>query len=813
MQQDLNNRPFLPVANMDEEQTITLTELFRNIKARWSWFVISLLCVVMLATLYLLHATPMYTRTTDILLKDDTSQNFNTDVTAMMGLNTVPASILNEMFVLSSPEVMEQVVASLELNEVYKTPKGLRRQELYHSSPVVVEWEDSVLRNKSFSFRIDIADDGETVMLNKFKIAKDRISGKVEGKIGSPISTPVGEIIIHPTKYMTDSVLREDMPSRIYFSHASVKLTARTYCERLKTQYIEDRGDVVTMTISCETAQKATEVLEAIVKTYNDRWVAERSKIALATSTFIDDRLKSIEEELGDVETTISDYKSAHRMVDMEAMAQLYLSQTTENQRQLNTLSQEMTVARVIKKDLSTNDLTRLLPATADIAGTNIQSLVTTYNEAINDRMAKLQSVPEDSPLIIQKTEAIKKLRDAILSSIETALETLDYQYKAISMLDSQAQQNLATAPGQAKYLMSEERKQKVKESLYVFLLQRREENELNQAFTSYNIRMVTEPYGPSQPTSPKKSLVYLFAVILGLVFPTLLIYFREVMNTRVRSRKDIEDLGIPFMGEIPLAKDCNAFTRRISSFRRKKGKSPIMRPVMVNPSEPSVAAEAFRMVRTNMDFMRTMQHVPNDNNNGRVVMVVSLNAGSGKTFVSLNVAASYAVKGNRVCLVDFDLRKGTVSLNAGNPSRGLTDFLIGRESDPSKLIVKDIDGVKGFDILPEGVRPPNPTELLYSPHLGKLIEWLKQHYDYIFFDCPPVEIVADALILNPYVDLTLFVMRAGLFERTDLPMLSSFYTSNRYNNLAIILNGTDKVHGVYGQYGYGANYVQKTAR
>ena len=150
MQQDLNNRPFLPVANMDEEQTITLTELFRNIKARWSWFVISLLCVVMLATLYLLHATPMYTRTTDILLKDDTSQNFNTDVTAMMGLNTVPASILNEMFVLSSPEVMEQVVASLELNEVYKTPKGLRRQELYHSSPVVVEWEDSVLRNKSF---------------------------------------------------------------------------------------------------------------------------------------------------------------------------------------------------------------------------------------------------------------------------------------------------------------------------------------------------------------------------------------------------------------------------------------------------------------------------------------------------------------------------------------------------------------------------------------------------------------------------------------------------------------------------------------
>lgn len=813
MQQDLNNRPVSPVVNQDEEQTVSLTELFRNIKARWTWFIISLLCVVALATVYLLHATPMYTRTTDILLKDDTSQNFNSDVSSMMGLNTVPASILNEMFVLSSPEVMEQVVASLELNEIYKTPKGLRRQELYHCSPVVVEWEDSVLRKQSFTFRIDIDKDLQSVTLDQFKIKKNKIAGKAQGTIGEPISTPIGEIIIHPTKYLTDSTLNGEMPSRIYFSHAPVKQTARTYCDRLKTQYLEDRGDVVTLTISCETAKKASDVLETIVKTYNDRWVAERSRIALATSSFIDDRLKSIEEELGDVETTISDYKSAHRMIDMEAMAQLYLSQTTENQRQLNTLTQEMTVARVIKKELSVNDLTRLLPATADIAGTNIQSLVTAYNEAVRDRTAKLLSVPEDSPLIIQKTEAIKKQREAILSSVETALEALDYQYKAISMLDSQTQQNLATAPGQAKYLMSEERKQKVKESLYVFLLQRREENELNQAFTSYNIRMVTEPYGPSAPTSPKKMMVYMIAVILGLIIPTMMIYVREVMNTRVRSRKDIEDLGIPFMGEIPLADDRSALVRWFAALRPKKKRSPMVRPVMVNPGERSVTAEAFRMVRTNMDFMRTMQHSQNDKANGRVVMVVSLNAGSGKTFVSLNVAAAYAVKGNRVCLVDFDLRKGTVSLNAGNPSHGLVDFLIGRESDPSKLIVKDIDGVKGFDILPEGVRPPNPTELLYSPHLGELIEWLKRHYDYVFFDCPPVEIVADALILNPYVDMTLFVMRAGLFERTDLSLLSSFYSSNRYNNLALILNATDKVHGVYGQYGYGANYVKGASR
>lgn len=814
--QELNSKPVAAVAP-DEEQTISLTDLFRNIKARWSWYIISMLVIICLATLYLLHATPMYTRTTDILLKDDTSQNFNTDVSTIMGLNTVPASILNEMFVLSSPEVMEQVVTRLDLNDVYAYPMRLRRQELYHCSPVLVEVADSALLNKTFSFRIEVEDGGKTVVLDKFKLERDDLSGEVEAPLGSVMKTPLGELTVLETKFMAEPPKDlEEAPTTIYYSHAPVKSVARDYCEKLKTEYADDRGDVVTMTISCETAKKASDVLEEIVKTYNDRWIAERSKIALATSNFIDDRLKSIEEELGDVETTISDYKSAHRMVDMNAMAQLYLTQSAENQRQLNTLSQEIAIARFIKKELASNDPTKLLPATAEIAGTNIQSLVTQYNTAVSDRNTKLISMPEESPLMVQKTEQIKKQREAILSSVETALEALNFQYKAISMLDTKTQSQLASAPGQAKYLMSEERKQKVKESLYVFLLQRREENELSQAFTSYNIRMVTEPYGPTAPTSPQKMMVYLIALVIGVIIPTLMIYIREVTNTYVRSRKDIEELTIPFMGEIPLADDRSPFVRWLDKVHLKRNKKKIkkhssegiqIRPLMVRPGERSITAEAFRMIRTNMDFMRTMQHTDEERTSGRVIMIVSMNSGSGKTFVSLNTAASYAVKGNRVCLVDFDLRKGTVSLNAGKPHHGLTDYLIGKETDLTKLIVKNIDGIAGFDILPEGHRPPNPTELLYSPRLKDMIEWLKEHYDYIFFDCPPVEIVADSLILNPYVDITLFIMRAGLFERSELSTLQGLYTGNRYNNLALILNGTDRVHGVYGHYGYGYSY------
>lgn len=816
--QELTNKPVAASVPADEEQTISLTDLFRNIRARWSWFIISLVVVICLATIYLLRATPMYTRTTDILLKDDTTQNFNMDVSAIMGLNTVPASILNEIFVLSSPEVMEQVVTRLELNQVYSYPLKLRKQELYHSSPVVVEWADSTLNKHSFSCRIQIKDKGKSVEVDKIKYESEEYDEEVKGALGASLKTPLGGMSIHLTKFFNEPQLMglEESPTTIYFKHDPIKKVARRYCERLKTEYADDRGDVVTMTIACETAKKATDVLEEIVKTYNDRWIAERSKIALATSNFIDDRLKSIEEELGDVETTISDYKSAHRMVDMNAMAQLYLSQSAENQRQLNNLSQEIAIARYIKKELANDDPSHLLPATAEIAGTNIQTLVTEYNRAVNDRNNKLISMPEESPLMVQKTEQIRKQREAILSSVETALESLNFQYKAISMLDSKTQNQLASAPGQAKYLMSEERKQKVKESLYVFLLQRREENELSQAFTSYNIRMVTEPYGPPAPTSPRKMMVYLIAVIIGLIIPILMIYLREVTNTHVRSRKDIEDLSLPFMGEIPLADGRNAFIRWLDKVHLNRNKKKIkhnsdgiqIRPLMVRPGERSITAEAFRMIRTNMDFMRNMQHAhDSENKQARVIMIVSLNSGSGKTFVSLNAAASYAVKGNRVCLVDFDLRKGTVSLNAGKPKHGLTDYLVGKETDLSKLIVKNIDGINGFDILPEGHRPPNPTELLYSDKLKEMVDWLKANYDYVFFDCPPVEIVADSLILNPYVDMTLFIIRAGLFERSELSTLQSLYTTNRYNNLAIILNGTDRVHGVYGHYGYGYSY------
>ncbi len=704
---------------------------------------------------YLLCATPLYTRTAQILLKDDASQSMTTDLESL-GVKSVNSNILDEMFILGSPAVMETVVSRLGLNRVYSVRKGLRQNELYRNSPVETEVLDSISSKRPYKLSLAVCINGDsTVTLSDFCFDKEVFADDVTGRLGDTLSTPIGRVAVYATRFMSDDYEGE----KIRYSQLDVRRCARQYCEKLKTEYDEDLGSIITMSIACTSTDKADDVLNAVVESYNERWISDRNKVAMSTSRFIEDRLRNIESELNTVESNITDYQSRHAIVDMDAVSSMYLSQSNENRKALNDLAQEIATATYVKNELAGNDITKLLPATAEIAGTNLQSLITSYNDMVTDRNLRLRSMPESSPIIARKTEAITQSRMAILESVDNALATLNARFSSLELIDAKTQHKLTNAPGQNHYLMSEDRKQKVKESLYVYLLQRREENELSQAFTAYNTRMVTEPYGLSVPTSPNKRNVLMVAFALALLVPTVVIYV-------------------------------------------------MARDIVVRPKCGDLINEAFRMVRTNIEFMNALQN----KGQGRVMMVVSLNAGSGKTFVALNMAATLAVKSERVCLVDLDLRKGTVSQSVGDPLRGVTDYLVGN-AELDDVIVRDVDGIRGFDILPEGTRPPNPTELLFNPRLAEMFDKLQAKYDYVVVDCPPVECVGDAKVINKFVNMTLFVVRAGLAERSQLADIQSFYDEGRYNNMALILNATTELHGVYGRYGYGHGYVHGKKR
>ena len=334
--------------------------------------------------------------------------------------------------------------------------------------------------------------------------------------------------------------------------------------------------------------------------------------------------------------------------------------------------------------------------------------------------------------------------------------------------------------------MLSVERQQKIKEELYLYLLNKREENALSQAITESNARVIDAAQGSRSPVAPKSMMILLAAVVLGLAIPAGIIWLQMVMNTTVRTRKDVEDaVSIPFLGEIPL--------------RDKKNKDEIV----VRENGRDSISEAFRIVRTNMDFMRVKAK------DMKVVMFTSFNPNAGKTFVSMNLAMSFALTRKKVILVDLDIRKGTLSGHvSGSTNMGITNYLSGKVDDINSIIKKE-ELATNLDIIHTGPVPPNPSELLLSDRLEALIEELKKRYDYIILDNVPAGLVADAAIVNRVADLTIYILRAGLMDRRQLPELEKLYRQGKFRNMSLVLNGVRYNRSGYG-YGYGYGNEKK---
>ena len=432
--------------------------------------------------------------------------------------------------------------------------------------------------------------------------------------------------------------------------------------------------------------------------------------------------------------------------------------------------------------------LTQALPASSGLENDNIREQIGEYNAVVMNRNRLLANSSEKNPLVQDLTASLRNMQTAILQSVDNQIKALNTQIANLRTQEAATVSQLASNPTQAKYLLSVERQQKVKEELYLYLLQKREENELSQAFTAYNTRVITAPRGSAFPTAPRKSNVLLTAFAVGLLLPAAGIFLCETMNTRVRGRKDVEHLHLPFVGEIPQSGK--------KTSQKKAADAPAT--LVVRSRSRNTVNEAFRVVRTNLEFMMGAH------TDSRVVMVTSINSGSGKTFISMNLAASFALKQQRVLVLDLDLRRASLSRYVQSPHTGISNYLNGQVSDwRSVLVPGTSEGTP--DVIPVGTLPPNPSELLFSPRMEQLIATLRSHYDYIFIDCPPVEVVADASIIARWADLTLFIVRAGLLERDMLPVIDGYYDERKFQNMALLLNGTEAAHG--GRYGYRYGY------
>lgn len=773
------------------EQKITPKELFQAILKQWKWILLSLALWIGLAGLFLAWKQKSYTRNAQIEIKDEEEAGASGAMAmfADLGIGQATNNLYNEMAYFESPDLMEKVVERLGLQTNYTMRKGLRSTVLYGATqPVAVDFLS--LNNKiGGRFRMKI-NEQEEIFLDKFRVKDENVDFQQKGPIhfGETVMTPLGKIKIEKTPFYGKDKEAEDEPIEytIKVGRSSMKGAVTAWLAKLSVNELRKEASVVDLSVIDGSARRAEDVLNTIIQIYNEEWILNKNETALASSDFIDERLKSLSQELSDVDSDIADYRSENKIPDLMASASLDLQEQSDIKQTLLGLNNGLLSALHLKDYLDSDDNNqRQIPSISGISNPTLESQIATYNVLILNRNTLIKNSSADNPLAKDMELQLDELKSSIRKSVENQIEFIETRIQNYNKQSMDYDNKLSSNPEQARFLLSVERQQKVKENLYLYLLQKKEENQLNQTFTAYNTRIISRPNGEDEPTSPKPVTILAIAFIMGLAIPIGTIYVKEVSNTKVRDRNDLRGLSIPFLGEIP----------KVNS-RKFKDKEHML---VVNVGNRNVVNEAFRVVRTNLNFMI------DDNDKCPVVMVTSFNPSSGKSFVTVNLAMSLAIRGKKVLVIDGDMRRNSSSAYVGNPETGLAQCLSGKVMNVEDAIVKGKLN-ENFDMLPGGKTPPNPTELLENGRIGAFIEYLRKEYDIIFIDNAPIQMIADGRIFSTLCTNTIFVIRAGLFERNLMPELENVYRSKEYKKMSILLNSTEG-NGSYGSYGMNKSY------
>lgn len=756
---------------------------------KWWWFAICLVVSVGVALFYLYTKQPKYKRFEQILVTEQDSKGGINDITnsfTTLGLFSKNTNVYNELITMISPAIMYEVADTLNLDMNYSVRDGLRLKTLYgRDLPFQVKLQD-IDRQEGAALRIKVNQDGSKNLL-KFVSYKEGVKTKLKGEItlapgATSAQTPLGLIEIIPNPSYSGKIKQTNYEIRV--SKLPMQATVEEYGKKLYGDLVDQDADVIELSIEDVSVQRAVDILNYIITVYNNNWIEDKNRMAVATSLFIDDRLRAIQSELGGVDRNIADYMKKSGVTDIEITAQANLELGSRVEEEAIKAANQLSVAQYLQDFINNeSNLTSLLPVNMGIENPELAVQINRYNELLMARNTIMENSSASNPLVVNYDNQLQQLRNVISTGVNNQVNNLRNIVSNLNKEMNRMSAKMAKVPEDNLPLLGEERQQMVKESLYLFLLQKKEENELTRKFSADNIRVITPPMGSLEPVSPKKALIIIVACILGLGVPFLLLYYLEASDTTVRSRKDLENIMPPFAGEIPLAGKKNHI---------KTTDKPLD---VVKEGKRDVVNEAFRVVRGNLDFMSGRKDAH------QAIMFTSFNPGSGKSFIAYNLALSFCLKNKKVLLIDCDMRHGSASLYAGMPGQGLSNYLTGETDNWNSLLYAG-ETNKNLMILPIGKIPPNPAELLENNRLEKIIEEAKQEFDLVFLDCPPVNIVADTQLVAKWADRTVFIIRAGLLDRSALSELNEFYEEKRFKNLCVILNGTEPIHSRYYTYG-----------
>ncbi|GGG48528.1 tyrosine protein kinase [Bizionia arctica] len=745
--------------------------------------------------MYLRYADYEYQANAKIKIKETQENDKLAELSRMQNyglFRTENNNVLDEIEVIRSRIIIEQVVKELKFNIQYFVEGRIKASEEYKNPPININFSatDSIIHTIDTTFNIKIQSANNFLLKGINFTEKFSFNGQEESDLddegtvygfGESIATSFGNIIITPrigedaTKIGSNIIIKISPLSSVVSKYKSNLIISN-----------QEMSSIITLSINDNVQEKAKLFLEKLIEKYNEDVQNDKQQVVDATSEFIDNRLDIVSRELGDVDIDAETIQKTNKLTDLATQSNLSLQSERQNKDRLVDAAMQIQLIDYMSEHIGTNvKSSDLLPSNIGISDNSVSQLTQQYNNLVLEKNRLLKNSSEKNPTVVNLTNQIDQLKTNLTQSLDNIKHTNELNYNSLVTENNRISSQIYAAPKKQRQFRDIKRQQDIKEGLYLFLLEKREEAAITHGVSSPNAKLVDEAYASGIPVAPKKAIIILAALILGFGFPIAIIYMLNLLDDKVHNITDIKkEVTIPFIGDIP---------------RSKNNK------LLISKVDYSPKAEAFRMIRTNVEFM-----LQNIENRSKIIFVTSTTSKEGKSHTATNLALSLSYSDKKVLLIETDIRvpKATNYLDIDN-TFGLTNFIGNKKIEIKEVIFQHKDN-EYFDIIPSGTIPPNPAELLMSNRVKELFEYVSPIYDYIIVDTAAIGLVTDTLLISKYADLFIFVAKANYITKKQLELAQRMYTEKRLPNMTILLNSVDHRKGYGYGYGYGTSPGKK---
>jgi capsular exopolysaccharide synthesis family protein len=758
---------------------VEIKELFNYYLRNWYSFILSILISITIAYFKIKTTVSIYEVKSTILVKDEQKSNLNSQFESIenLGFNigSINSKLENEIEILKSRTLVSKVVKELKLNITCFQKKKYKDHELYKTVPFTINFlkGDSILNNTNKTIEFKIIDKNTilfTEVINN-SIKHQKI------KFGTLVSNHMGDFIITPTKNWQKFL---NIP--IIYQIEKFNTVVENVQKSIIIETVEKESSIINLSIQIENIDKGKNILNTLVKLHSIDAINDKNQIATNTLNFINERLNYITNELSNVESNVSNFKSNNNLLDISTNTNIFIQNENENAKKIVETATQIKLAEFIYEFVINKKQNELIPSNLGFTNSSLEKMIETINVLQLEKNKIENNYGEKNPILINLNNEINILKKNLIDGLASQINTLKINFNFLNNQKKDLLGIIHQAPSKEKEFKEIFRQQQIKESLYLFLLHKREETSISLAVTTPNTKIIDSAYSDEIIKSPKKKIIFAISLIIGMFIPFTFLFIKKLLDTKIHSKDDIINLGLPYLGDLPLEKNKN-------------------NSLIVNQGERTSIAEAFKIIRTNINF-----YTKNNNSlSSKIIFISSTISHEGKSFISLNLASTIGLTDKKVLLIGMDLRapKLLEYLDIKN-QKGVTSFIIDNNLTINDIITK-IPNTENVDIIPSGPIPPNPSELLMSDRIKELFEEAKKQYDYIIVDTAPVGMVTDTLLISDYADIFIYVTRAHYLEKNLLSIPETLYNEKKIKNMAVLLNGTDQNKG-YG-YGYGYGY------